>query len=74
MKSKNSHSAKNQRVVELVQYYAELKVYQLAFESATRIFELSKKWPPEEKYPLTDKIRRASRSVCGNIAEACLVK
>ncbi len=49
MESKNSHSAKNQRVVELVQYYAELKVYQLAFESATRIFELSKKWPPNTR-------------------------
>ena len=35
-----------------------------------RIFELSKKWPTEEKYSLTDQIRRASRSVCSNIAEA----
>jgi four helix bundle protein len=35
-----------------------------------RIFELSKRWPPEERYSLTDQIRRASRSICGNIAEA----
>jgi four helix bundle protein len=35
-----------------------------------RIFELSKKWPSEEKYSLTDQIRRASRSVCSNISEA----
>ena len=35
-----------------------------------RIFELSKKWPPEEKNSLTDQIRRSSRSVCGNIAES----
>ncbi|MFQ6113878.1 MAG: four helix bundle protein [bacterium] len=34
------------------------------------IYELSKKWPSEEKYSLTDQIRRSSRSVCGNIAEA----
>ena len=50
--------------------YSDLKVYQLAFESAMRIFEFSKKWPPEEKYSLTNQIRRSSRSVCGNIAEA----
>jgi len=56
--------------VEFVKNYTELNVYKLAFESAMRIFELSKKWPSEEKYSLTDQIRRASRSVCGNIAEA----
>lgn len=55
---------------EVVQNYTELKVYQLAFTSAMRIYELSKKWPTEEKYSLTDQIRRSSRSVCGNIAEA----
>ncbi len=42
----------------------------MAFESAMRIFEISKKWPIEEKYSLTDQIRRSSRSVCANIAEA----
>lgn len=56
--------------VELAKNYTELKVYQLAFEAAMRIFELSKNWPPEEKYSLTDQIRRSTRSVCGNIAEA----
>ncbi|NIR50181.1 four helix bundle protein [candidate division KSB1 bacterium] len=35
-----------------------------------RIYELSKTWPQEEKHSLTDQIRRSSRSVCGNIAEA----
>ena len=55
---------------ELAKSYKDLNVYRLAFEAAMRIFELSKKWPPEEKYSLTDQIRRASRSVCGNIAEA----
>jgi len=50
--------------------YRELRVYKLAFESAMEIFELSRKWLAEEKYSLTDQIRRSSRSVCTNIAEA----
>jgi len=47
-----------------------LDVYQLAFESAMRIFEVSKSFPNEEKYSLTDQIRRSSRSICANISEA----
>jgi four helix bundle protein len=47
-----------------------LEVYRQAFDAAMRIFELSKGFPPEEKYSLTDQIRRASRSVCTNLAEA----
>jgi hypothetical protein len=43
--------------------------YQKAFKLAMDIFELSKSFPSEEKYSLTDQIRRASRSVCSNIAE-----
>src|SRR5258706_5170895 len=50
--------------------YKELRVYRLAFESAMEIFILSKKFPSEEKFSLTDQIRRSSRSVCTNIAEA----
>ena len=50
--------------------YHELRVYQLAFETALRIFEISKRFPPEERYSLTDQIRRSSRAVCSNIAEA----
>ena len=50
--------------------FRELRVYQLAFETALRIFEISKRFPPEEKYSLTDQIRRSSRGVCSNIAEA----
>ena len=48
----------------------ELDVYQLSFNAAMEIFELSKAFPAEEKYSLTDQIRRASRSVCANISEA----
>jgi four helix bundle protein len=47
-----------------------LKVYQLAYQSAMEIFELSKRFPKEETYSLTDQVRRSSRSVCSNIAEA----
>jgi four helix bundle protein len=42
----------------------------LAFEAAMDIFEVSKKFPPSEKYSLTNQIRRSSRSVCANLAEA----
>lgn len=49
--------------------FKKLKVYQLAFKLAMRIFEISKSFPKEEKYSLTDQIRRASRAVCTNIAE-----
>lgn len=54
----------------LVTRFRELRVYEQAFEAAARIFELSKSWPKEERYSLTDQIRRSSRSVCANIAEA----
>jgi len=42
----------------------------LAFEAAMKIFEITKSFPKEEKYSLTDQIRRSSRSVCSNIGEA----
>jgi len=50
--------------------HRDLRVYQAGFESAVRIQELSKRFPVEEQYSLTDQIRRSSRSVCTNIAEA----
>ena len=56
-------------MAQLIKSYRDLRVYQLAFKAAMRIFELSKTWPPEERYSLTDQIRRASRSVCTNMAE-----
>lgn len=49
--------------------FRDLKVYQLAFNLAMEIFYASKNFPVEEKYSLTDQIRRASRSVPGNIGE-----
>ena len=50
--------------------YKELRVYKAARDAAMRIFEISKRFPKEERYSLTDQIRRASRSVCSNIGES----
>jgi len=47
-----------------------LNVYKKAFEAAMQIFETSKSFPKEEIYSLTNQIRRSSRSVCANLAEA----
>lgn len=49
--------------------FRELIVYKKAFNLAMVVFELSKKFPPEEKYALTDQMRRSSRSVCRAIGE-----
>ncbi len=49
--------------------FKDLIIYKKAFELAMAIFEISKQFPMEEKYSLTDQIRRSSRSVCVNIAE-----
>jgi four helix bundle protein len=54
----------------VIQSHEELEVYKLAFEAAMKIFALTKQFPREETYSLTDQIRRSSRSVCSNIAEA----
>jgi four helix bundle protein len=48
----------------------DLIVYQEAYALAMKIFEVSKSFPAEEKYSLTDQIRRSSRSVCTNLREA----
>jgi four helix bundle protein len=55
---------------EKIRTHKDLKVYQLSFQAGMEIFELSKSFPKEERYSLTDQIRRSSRSVSGNIAEA----
>lgn len=49
--------------------YKDLIVYKKAFSQAMDIFEITKSFPVEERYSLTDQIRRSSRSVCSNIAE-----
>ena len=50
--------------------YRDLRVYQLSYELAIRIFELTRAFPKEEKYSLVDQVRRSSRSVAVNISEA----
>jgi four helix bundle protein len=57
-------------VSEKIVRHQDLEVYKKAFDAAMRIFELSKSFPKEETYSLTDQIRRSSRSVCANMAEA----
>ena len=53
-----------------IQQHTELEVYKKAFDAAMLIFKESKGFPKEETYSLTDQIRRSSRSVCANLAEA----
>lgn len=53
-----------------IQSHYDLEVYKKAFALAMQIFDYSKSFPNEEKYSLTDQIRRSSRSVCANLAEA----
>jgi four helix bundle protein len=53
-----------------IRSHRELEVYKLSFETAMTVFELTKRFPKEETYSLTDQIRRSSRSVCANLAEA----
>lgn len=55
---------------ERIRSHRDLHVYQNARSAAMEIFELSKSFPVEEKYSLTDQVRRSSRSVCANISEA----
>ena len=56
--------------MERIRTHKDLKVFQLSFEAGKEVFELSKNFPKEETYSLTDQIRRSSRSVSGNLAEA----
>ena len=53
-----------------VQTAKELTVYKKAYALAMRVFELSKRFPAEERYALTGQVRRSSRSVCNNLREA----
>jgi four helix bundle protein len=53
-----------------IRSHRDLETYQIAFKASMEIFELSKSFPKDEKYSLTDQIRRSSRSVSANLAEA----
>ena len=56
--------------MDVIKTHKELNVFKLSFEAGMEIFEVTKNFPREEMYSLTDQIRRSSRSVSGNIAEA----
>lgn len=56
--------------MEFVEEYGDLEVYQLAQKLSRSIFELSSEFPREETYSITDQVRRSSRSVGAQIAEA----
>jgi four helix bundle protein len=53
-----------------IQEHTELEVFKKPFDAAMLIFELTRKFPKEEMYSLTDQVRSSSRSVCANLAEA----
>jgi four helix bundle protein len=56
--------------MDIIRSHKDLKVFQLSFAAGMELFEYTKTFPKEETYSLTDQIRRSSRSVSGNIAEA----
>lgn len=56
--------------MERIRSHKDLKVYQLSYDLAMEIFNISKSFPKEERYALTSQIRNSSRSVAANLAEA----
>jgi len=67
---KPHHQREKHAGKKFVKTHFDLETYQTGFDVAMEIFELSKSFPKEERYSLTDQMRRSSRSVCANIAEA----
>ena len=61
---------KDEKRNPVIKHFRDLEVYQNAKKAAMEIFKLTKGFPVEERYSLVDQIRRSSRSVCSNIAEA----
>jgi four helix bundle protein len=55
---------------KLIRTHRDMDMYKIAFELAMQIFQESKAFPKEERYSLTDQVRRSSRSVCSNLVEA----
>lgn len=56
--------------MEKIRTHKDLKVYALSFEAGMEVYGITKSFPKEEMFSLTDQIRRSSRSVSGNIGEA----
>jgi len=74
MNSEDNKETANRRMGERakkpIRHFRDLDVYQNALAAGLRVYELTKRFPGEERYALTDQVRRSSRSVCANIAEA----
>ncbi len=70
MKGDETERRRSGEATKPIRHFRDLHVYQNALVTGLRVYELSKKFPAEERYALTDQIRRSSRSVCANIAEA----
>lgn len=60
----------SERAKKAIRHFRDLHVYQNALETGLRVYELRKEFPDSERYALTNQIRRSSRAVCANIAEA----
>jgi four helix bundle protein len=69
-KGRTGEKSKRKTMATRIKTHRDLEVYQMAFDSAMKIFQFTKKFPKEETYSLTDQIRRSSRSVASNLAEA----
>lgn len=66
MEKLQDHSCK---VQEISQSHRDLKIYQRAYSISLEIYKVSKNFPKEERFAITDQLRRASSSICANIAE-----
>jgi four helix bundle protein len=58
------------KMTDTINSYKDLRVFQNAMKAAMKIFQLTEKFPPEEKYAMADQMRLSSRSVCSNITRA----
>jgi four helix bundle protein len=70
MKGDETERRRSGEAAKPIRHFRDLDVYQNALATGLRVYELSKKFPAQERYALIDQIRRSSRSVCANIAEA----
>jgi len=70
IKENETEKRRSREAAKPIRHFRDLDVYQNALATGLRVYELSRKFPTEERYALTDQIRRSSRSVCANIAEA----
>jgi four helix bundle protein len=70
MKEDETERWRSGEAAKPIRHFRDLDVYQNALATGLRVYELGKKFPVEERYAVTDQIRRSSRSVCANIAEA----